>query len=96
MHTFVVLLLFVGMALVIHGIYEEKLQNFQRNTRVEYRFIPRTMYEEQMAQADLAGKMGNMFEKESPWYDRYIGEDIRKSRSLLENGSAKGRKTNKP
>ena len=84
MHAFIVLLMFVGMALVIHGIYEEKFQNFQRHSRVEYRFIPRTMYDEQMAQTDLVGKMGNMFEKESPWYDRNIGEDNKKNRTLTE------------
>lgn len=73
MHSFVVLMLFVGMALVMHGIYEEKLKAAERNVRVEYRFLPRTLYEEQMAQTDLSGKFRGMFDKESPWYDRTVG-----------------------
>jgi hypothetical protein len=72
MKSFVVLLLFVGMALVIHGIYEEKFKRLEKNVRVEYRFIPRTFYDEQLAQTDLMGKFKNMFEKDSPWYgDQY-------------------------
>lgn len=73
MQTFVVLLLFVGMALVMHGIYEEKVAALERNVRVEYRFLPRTVYDEQLAQADVAGKFKNMFDRESPWYDRTVG-----------------------
>lgn len=73
MQSFVVLLLFVGMALVMHGIYEEKLKAAERNVRVEYRFLPRTLYEEQMAQTDLAGRFQGMFDQASPWYDRTVG-----------------------
>ena len=68
MRSFLFLLMFVGMALVMHGIYEEKYQRLEKNVRVEYRFIPRTFYEEQMAQTDIAGNFKSMFEKDSPWY----------------------------
>jgi hypothetical protein len=70
MKSIVVLLLFVGMALVIHGIYEEKFKQQEKNVRVEYRFVPRTFYDEQMAQTDLVGKFKGMFDKDSPWYDQ--------------------------
>ena len=74
MQTFVVLLLFLGMALVMHGIYEEKVAALERNVRIQYRFLPRTMYDEQLAQVDVAGKFKNMFDRESPWYDRAVGD----------------------
>lgn len=50
MRIVIVLILFVGMGMVIHSIYEEKLQRAQQQTRVEYRFLPRTIYEEQMSE----------------------------------------------
>ena len=73
MHAFVILLLFVGVVMVMQGVYEEKLKDAERNVRVEYRFVPRTFYEEQLAEADLDGKFSSMFQKESPWFDRNVG-----------------------
>lgn len=71
MRALVVLMLFVGMAMVIHSVYEEKLERVKRNVRVEYRFLPRTLYEEQLAQStDLLGdngKMSGMFSRSTPW-----------------------------
>ena len=61
--------LFVGMFLVLHGIYEEKLEAVKRsNVRVEYRFIPRTYYEEQLmnAEGSLGHKFKSMFDGENP------------------------------
>eukprot|EP00798_Chlamydomonas_sp_ICE-L_P029980 gene29980-18052_t len=67
--VFVVLTLFVGMALIIHGIYEEKFLEMNKNVRVEYRFLPRTLYEEQLSKQDpaLTAKFKNMFQEDSPW-----------------------------
>jgi hypothetical protein len=71
MRALVILMLFAGLALVIHSVYEEKLERARRNVRVEYRFLPRTLYEEQLAQStDLLGtdgKMSNMFSRATPW-----------------------------
>jgi hypothetical protein len=64
MHSLVVFLLFLGMILIIHGVYEQKLKNVESNVRVEYRFIPRTYYEEQMGSPDLSHKMKGMFDGE--------------------------------
>lgn len=70
MQSIVVFLLFIGMLMVVHGIYDEKLRALKDNVRVEYRFIPRTYYEEQLAGADLMGTYKNMFERDSPWLGR--------------------------
>lgn len=37
------------MFLVISGIYEQKLKLAQKEKKIEYRFIPRSLYEEQLA-----------------------------------------------
>ena len=68
MKSVVVLMLFVGMLMIVHGVYEEKYQAMRDDVRVEYRFVPRTYFEEQLAPAsDTTSKFHDMFEKESPW-----------------------------
>ena len=68
MKTWLILALFVGMFLVVHGIYEEKLRAHERNVKVEYRFVPRTYYDEQLmnAEGSLASKFKSMFEGVDP------------------------------
>ena len=73
MNSAVILLLFAGMALVMHGIYEEKRRLLEQNVRVEYRFIPRTLCDEQLAQTNLVGMFKGMFDRSSPWFDRQTG-----------------------
>ena len=85
MQPLVVLLLFAGMALVMHGIYEEKLRAAERNVRVEYRFLPRTLYEEQMESTDLLGRYGTMFDRASPWDERN-GAGAGKGKGGAQNG----------
>jgi hypothetical protein len=72
MRALLMLSLFLGMLLVVHGIYEEKLAAASRNVRVEYRFVPRTFYEEQLADAEgsLSDKFKTMFDGEDPIFDR--------------------------
>lgn len=73
MKSIILFLIFLGALLMIKGIYEQKYQSLKKNVRVEYRFIPRTYYEEQLAQnADVTSKFKNMFGKESPWFERTV------------------------
>jgi hypothetical protein len=45
----------------------------KKNVRVEYRFIPRTYYEEQLAEnGNVTANFANMFKKESPWFERTV------------------------
>ena len=64
----IVLMLFGGMAMILHSVYEEKLARANKHAKVEYRFLPRTLYEEQMAQTDTLGEFKSMFDRTSPWY----------------------------
>jgi hypothetical protein len=72
MKSIIFFLLFVGMVLVIHGIYQQKYNELEKNLRVEYRFIPRTYYDEQLTDSTVSAQFKNMFSKESPWYDRNV------------------------
>lgn len=73
MQSIIILLLFVGMFIMVHGVFDEKYRMLKQNTRVEYRFVPRTFYEEQLSNANVTGKMKNMFENASPWMERKVG-----------------------
>ena len=46
MKLLVILLLFVGMFMVTHGIYQEKFEQLKKDVRVQYKFIPRTYFDE--------------------------------------------------
>lgn len=46
MKTLLFLFLFIGMFMIVHGIYEEKLEKMKKDVRVKYKFIPRTYYDE--------------------------------------------------
>lgn len=71
MKAIIFFLLIVGLFMVIHGIYQQKFIALQENRRVEYRFLPRTFYEEQIADTDVSSKFKVMFEKD-PWFERNV------------------------
>jgi hypothetical protein len=48
MKSVLFLCLFIGMFMIVHGIYEEKLEKMKKDVRVKYKFIPRTYYDEMM------------------------------------------------
>jgi hypothetical protein len=83
MKTLVIFVLFIGMFLIIQGVYEEKLKAANDNKQVVYKFIPRTYYEEQLADSDLTQKVAPMFNKTSPWFDRTVGEALMPDKSKL-------------
>lgn len=78
MKSILLFLFFIGSFLILSGVYEQKLDIAEQNKKIEYRFIPRTYYEEQMNQeGDIMTKYGDLFKTESPWYDRTIGSFIK-------------------
>lgn len=78
MQSLVVLMLFAGLALVMHGVYEEKLATARKDVRIEYRFIPRTYYEEQLSGSGLGADIKSMFAGGSadPWFDASVGRPV--------------------
>ena len=76
MKAFIVLLLFAGLFLVTHGVYEQKLRQIAQKTKIEYRFVPRSYYDEQLAEAQTGAHLKDMFQRESPWSDKTVGAFI--------------------
>jgi hypothetical protein len=79
MKSFIILLLFIGMFMIVQGVYEQKYQNMQKLVRTEYRFIPRTLYDEVLTKNDLNALYKNYFDSPDPWHERNIGVDIKSS-----------------
>ena len=68
MKLIILLTLFFGIILVIHGIYEEKIKALEKEVKVEYRFIPRSYYDEQIFSNEFSSKFSNLFDEEqSNW-----------------------------
>lgn len=84
MKSIILLCVFVGAFLVITGIYEEKIRVAELNKNVEYKFIPRSYLDEQLANDDLSLKVADNFNFVSPWFDRTVGalDDIPDHRGM--------------
>ena len=68
MKLLILLILFTGVILIMNGIYEEKISKLKTDVRVEYRFIPRSYYDEQIFSNQFSSKFSNLFDEEqSEW-----------------------------
>lgn len=74
MKSLVILFLFIGLFMIVQGINEQKITDLKKQTRVEYKFIPRTLYDEQLADPTVAQNFAHMFETSSSWEKRKIND----------------------
>lgn len=74
--SYFIFLLFLGTFLIMHGIYEQKIKNMKKLVRTEYKFVPRTLYDEVLATTDVQAIYKNFFDSPDPWYDRNVGVKI--------------------
>jgi hypothetical protein len=72
MKTFVLFFFILGLFLIINGIYEQKYEALKKNVHVQYRFIPRTYLEEQLANTSVSGTFKNDFNNADPWFERNV------------------------
>ena len=72
MMPIVLLVIFVGMFFIVNGVYEQKLKSVESNPKIEYKFIPRTYYEEQLFDNNVTEKMSRMFNSSGqPWFMKF-------------------------
>lgn len=64
MKSLVLLVFVIGIVMIAIGYQKQIMTAAPIKTVVEYRFIPRSIYEEQMAPANLENSFSDMFEKE--------------------------------
>jgi hypothetical protein len=74
MKSVLIFLLFIGIFMMVTAVYEEKLADAKKQVKIEYKFVPRTFYEEQLGESsNLMEKVGDIFSKESPWFYQTVG-----------------------
>lgn len=65
MKLVIILLLFIGMFMITHGIYQEKFEQLKKDVRIQYKFIPRTYFDEFVFNNNFSSKQyKSLFEQE--------------------------------
>ena len=75
-YAIISLLLFIGMFLIVAGVYEQKYQKLDKLVRTEYKFIPRSMYEDALATPDLTALYSSHFDVSDPWFNRTAEDTV--------------------
>ena len=83
MKSISIFLLIAGLVLLIVGYYENK-QNCP-NKQIEYRYIPRQFYEEQVSSTNLKSLYSDMFDKASVWQKFPLGDIDISSKNKMKN-----------
>lgn len=76
MKPMITLMFFIGMFLVIAGIYEQRVQTIQKLVRTQYKFVPRTLYDEAYGgnPTDLMAMFKSDFATVDPWIKNTSGD----------------------
>tara|TARA_B100000902_G_scaffold396999_1_gene459453 strand:- start:835 stop:1047 length:213 start_codon:yes stop_codon:yes gene_type:complete len=69
MQSIVLFFLVIGIVMIAIG-YQRQLNKATTKTVVEYRYIPRSIYEEQIAPVNLQQSFTSMFDKEDVFMER--------------------------
>ena len=68
MQSLVLVLLVLGLIMMALGYQKKLLNNMETKTVVEYRFIPRSIYEDQFSPVKLESSFQDMFEKQDVFF----------------------------
>jgi hypothetical protein len=68
MQSLVLVLLVIGLIMMALGYQKKLLKNMETKTVIEYRFIPRSIYEEQFGPVKLESSFQDMFEKQDVFF----------------------------
>ena len=68
MQSIVLVLLVLGLIMMALGYQKKMLKNMETKTVVEYRFIPRSIYEDQIGPVKLESSFQDMFEKQDVFF----------------------------
>ncbi len=70
MKSIVLLLLVLGVMMVTTGYHQKMQENFKKEKVIEYRYIPRSLFEEQIQPVNLQQSFYDMFEKNNVFIGR--------------------------
>tara|TARA_B100000902_G_scaffold278899_2_gene264798 strand:- start:3884 stop:4114 length:231 start_codon:yes stop_codon:yes gene_type:complete len=63
MKSIILLLFVIGICLVTTGYQKQMLKSYEVKKEVEYRFIPRNIYDEQLGSPQVAKSFVDMFDQ---------------------------------
>ena len=75
MKSIIAFLFIAGLFMIVHGIYEQKYQALKNSTKIEYRFIPKTFLEEQLADSTVSATLKDTLNGRDPWLNATVGSD---------------------
>ncbi len=64
MKSLVIFIFVIGLILLTTGYQKQIARTVEVQKEIEYRFIPRSIYEEQMGQPNVSQSFADMFEKQ--------------------------------
>ena len=83
MNSLPLLFLLLGMFFILVGYY--KFNKDCPPAKIEYRYIPRTFYNEQMSPGNVQQTFNNMFSSNTAWMNHPLGTDNTKSNNSMNN-----------
>lgn len=70
MKSLILLLLVSGILMITIGYHQKLRENIQEKTIIEYRYIPRSFYEEQLQPVNVEQSFYDMFHKDNVFVGR--------------------------
>lgn len=61
MKSVIFLFLFIGIIMVIDGIYKDEIHKLKKRKQIEYRYVPRDMYEDMLYSQHTTPKYESIF-----------------------------------
>ena len=69
MKSLSLLVLIVGIVFITVGYMDNKVQNLKSEKKIEYRFVPRSIYDEQIKPTNLNDTFSTMFSAIDPIFE---------------------------
>jgi hypothetical protein len=70
MKSLVLLLMVIGIMMVTVGYHQKMQSNYKKEKVIEYRYIPRSLFEEQVQPVNLQQSFSDMFRKDNVFVGR--------------------------
>ena len=70
MKSLVLLLMVIGIMMVTIGYHQKMQSNYKKEKVIEYRYIPRSLFEEQVQPVNLQQSFSDMFRKDNVFVGR--------------------------
>lgn len=74
MKLFILLILFSGILIVVQGINNDIIKKTKEKVKVEYRFVPRSYFDDMLLNKQFSLVGENIFSQDDEWQDRNVSK----------------------